>query len=314
MSSRSKRPYRLSHATSEALYITWRRLMTATVRRIVQGAAAAPSSEIAAICEAPATTRADISTAAPTLMSMLTALTPTMRPKGATPRTIGSASRAPLRSVRQLTDTSASVLRASRAALEDFRASQPLPFAANVGLGQVRSLVVDVADELRQGLVAKHLAHGLVHAGVEPVVVGNAQDEVADQATAAPFATAVVGPKEPLAAQRVEPRVASRRDVGPGGEHLAQLGGRARGAGAKRLVDSRVRRYSLTPGKEVLLLLPGQMADAPADCVQPARPGQGVFLRQVPEAASELAPGIAQLQHRGVRPRLGAHRPTSCIC
>ena len=162
------------------------------------------------------------------------------------------------------------------------RAAEPGAAArAQARLGPVRRLVVDVAHELRQPRVAELLADRLVLARVVPVVVDH-------RAGAGCRTSSPIGLPRLTAARAGAPssRVSSHgsacgRDRPPGREDLGELRRRAR---ARRTAncscDLRVTAsIPCAAGQEVALLLPGEVADVPAEAVHRPEAAPGVLGR-----------------------------------
>src|SRR5690606_37303456 len=165
----------------------------------------------------------------------------------------------------------------------------------------VRRLVVDVAHELGQAGVPEELAVGHVLARVLPVVVDDALQQVPDEAAARLAVLAGVRLLEHVAVERVEPGVGALGDVAPRRPHLLEGRSAGRRARAEPFVDVRVRHLALAVVEEVLLLLPRQVADAPAQAVEREEPLHGVLRLDGAQGAGELAPGEPELLDEGMR-------------
>src|SRR5690606_5019286 len=76
-------------------------------------------------------------------------------------------------------------------------------------------------------------------------------------------------------------------------------------AGAEALVHLRVRHLALAVVEEVLLLLPRQVTQAPAEAVEREEPLHGVVGLHGAEGAGELAPGEPELLDQRMRHATG---------
>src|SRR3954454_9899435 len=127
-------------------------------------------------------------------------------------------------------------------------------------------LVVDVADELRQPLVAEHLADGHVLARMEPVVIDRSLQQVAVDPRERPAIPHQVL-EQHLARERIEQWIGRGRDCLPGRQHLGEW---RRACGATRrepCLDVGERCPPLPCRHEIPLFLPREVADVPADAV-----------------------------------------------
>ena len=143
--------------------------------------------------------------------------------------------------------------------------------------------------------------HHLTH--VEPGVVDHPLHEVADDAAAVAPVPLAVGRRHRGDVEGVEPRVAAPGHVAPRAQRLVERR-RARGrAGPERAVDVRVRELALAVVQEVLLLLPGEVRDGPADGVEAVGTLDRLLVGHAPDGAGELAAGETELEDQGVRHR-----------
>jgi hypothetical protein len=161
----------------------------------------------------------------------------------------------------------------------------------------VRGLAVDVADEDRPVAVPQHLADRLVLAGVVPVVVGRAQQQVA-------VADALARLLEQLRRGHVvQPGIGLARDRLPRRERFVERRCLRRRAVGVQLVDIGQQQAALGGPQPVALLLPGHVAHVPAQAVHGPEPAARLLVRGSGHAAHELAARKAELIDQRVRHR-----------
>ena len=145
--------------------------------------------------------------------------------------------------------------------------------------------------------VVHQLAQSEDLADVEPVVVGHPPDGV-DR----PFATRRRQlAQQVLGRKRLHPGVDLGGDRLPGGIHLLEAGRRRRPAAGGDLVEDGRRCLALGACQEVKLLLPGQVANDPADCVDRLDLARAVRLRHATHSAPPLGAGEVNLFDERVR-------------
>jgi hypothetical protein len=165
-------------------------------------------------------------------------------------------------------------------------------------LGAVRSLVIDVAHELRQVGMPQHLPYRAVFAGMIPIMIDRALEQVPEVEVEWWVTYLHSRLLQCCGGDRIQPWIGSLGNCAPGCPDFIER--RSAGWGTRGIehVDLRQGHLSLAASKPLALLLAGEMPNAPTDAVHRQDATARLFIAETNECALELAACKAQLQNK----------------